>query len=503
LAASQAAAATEGGDALPAGSPCGVGTPDGFPLARHVVLSNQSQMNTMSAQFNNDYNRLLPENADAFAGAPREPYPLMPNCPKDGCMHTLPDASLAVVTSLHDRFWFIVKHHAPKPKAVAKEVLLLSLRSEAANVSKDVAVMFHTRRAPWEAALLVLHRVSLPDLAEQGVVFSLLFSDCAGGYFGEGKAPHLDLTSDRALFVRLAQLASDWSFHFLEVGKVLSLVRFDVVAVTAFEESSFETKAQEALEVSNALQALSHLLGNHKKRTANQQSQNGAKEMGPRSAKRLKASHALSAERRLLGVDSESEHGSNNSEASGYNTDAEDGTPSGNLARPELADYFDPRSFARQFNEESKAEPPPASHVQAPLRIKPACSAEVTNAKATRQRRSEAWGVFHLGPIYSQGVQTGYGAICGLHRNSEDGPGIYCRKALTTSELSEEDCRLRLKRWLLAGLQDSDWPEGQGRSMHLSLGGLRLVDFSSGKPEAALDRQAAFAEKKARFPVIL
>ena len=86
------------------------------------------------------------------------------------------------------------------------------------------------------------------------------------------------------------------------MGKVLSLVRFDVVAVTAFEESSFETKAQEALEVSNALQALSHLLGNHKKRAANQQSQNEAKEIGPRSAKRPKASHALSAERRLLGV---------------------------------------------------------------------------------------------------------------------------------------------------------------------------------------------------------
>ena len=162
--------------------------------------------------------------------------------------------------------------------------------------------MFHTRRAPWEAALLVLHRVSLPDLAEQGVVFSLLFSACAGSYFGEGKAPHLDLTSNRALFVRLARLASDWSFHFLEVGKVLSLVRFDVVAATACEESSFETKAKEALEVSNTLQALSHLLGNHKKRAANQQSQNEAKEIGPRSAKRPKASHALSAERRLLGV---------------------------------------------------------------------------------------------------------------------------------------------------------------------------------------------------------
>ena len=233
-------------------------------------------------------------------------------------------------------------------------------------------------------------------------------------------------------------------------------------------------------------------MGNKKMRAA-QQSQTQVKELGSRSAKRLKASHDLSTERQLLGLDSESEHGSNNSEASGYNSDGEEGAPSRNVARPEMADYFDSQSFANQFNEGAKVEPPPVSRVQAPLRIKPTCSAEVTNTKATRQRRSEAWGVFHLGPIYSQGVQTGYGAICGLHQNSDDAPGIYCRKALTTSELSEEDCRLRLKRWLVAGLQDSDWPEGQGRSMHLSLGGLRLVDFSSGEPEAALDRQVAAA----------
>ena len=97
--------------------------------------------------------------------------------------------------------------------------------------------------------------------------------------------------------------------------------------------------------------------------------------------------------------------------------------------------------------------------------------------------------MFNLGPIYSEGVRTGYGAICGLHSNSEDAPGIYCRKALTIGDLSEEDCRLRLKRWLLAGLNDDDWPEDQARSRHLSLGGLRLVDFSVGDPETVLDRQ--------------
>ena len=102
-------------------------------------------------------------------------------------------------------------------------------------------------------------------------------------------------------------------------------------------------------------------------------------------------------------------------------------------------------------------------------------------------------GAFYLAPIYSEGVRTGYGAICGLHHNSDDAPGIYCRKALTIGELSEEDCRLRLKRWLLAGLNDQHWPEDQGRSMHLSLGGLRLVGFSSGDPEPVLDRQVVGA----------
>ena len=46
-----------------------------------------------------------------------------------------------------------------------------------------------------------------------------------------------------------------------------------------------------------------------------------------------------------------------------------------------------------------------------------------------------------------------------------------------------------LKRWLLAGLNDDDWPEALARSRHLSLGGLRLVDFSVGDPESVFDRQ--------------
>lgn len=78
------------------------------------------------------------------------------------------------------------------------------------------------------------------------------------------KAPALNLTSDRVLFVNLAKLASDWTFRFLEVAGIVSLSLFDIQAVTAFEERSFEKQAKAAEETSRALQALSGLLGKTK-----------------------------------------------------------------------------------------------------------------------------------------------------------------------------------------------------------------------------------------------
>ena len=49
---------------------------------------------------------------------------------------------------------------------------------------------------------------------------------------------------------------------------------------------------------------------------------------------------------------------------------------------------------------------------------------------------------------------------------------------------------LRLKRWLIAGLDDSDWKGDRRRSMHVSLGGKFLQDFSVGLSEAACDEIA-------------
>ena len=196
-------------------------------------------------------------------------------------------------------------------------------------------------------------------------------------------------------------------------------------------------------------------------------------------------------ERQLLGLDPGSEHGSDNSQNSDDEVDQV--KPTSAFSRLEMADHFDPSSFAASRAKQSGASEHPLP--QAPLRIQ-ACSAEVTSATANRQRRGESWGVFYLAPIYTQGVRTGYGAICGLHQNSDDVPGTSCRKALTTGDLPEEECRVRLKRWLMAGLDDKNWPAGQERSLHLSMGGLRLVDFSSGESEDALDRKVLRHLKK-------
>ena len=61
-----------------------------------------------------------------------------------------------------------------------------------------------------------------------------------------------------------------------------------------------------------------------------------------------------------------------------------------------------------------------------------------------------------------------------------------CKKAITQGSLTEEECLLRLKRWLVAGLNDADWPE-QKRDFHISMGGLQLTHFGRGLSLQDLD----------------
>ncbi len=65
--------------------------------------------------------------------------------------------------------------------------------------------------------------------------------------------------------------------------------------------------------------------------------------------------------------------------------------------------------------------------------------------------------------------QIGWGATCGRHRDSADAPTAVCKKQITYGKeaLSDDECVLRLKRWLVMGLR-IDNTDPSGRSIHLA-----------------------------------
>jgi len=52
---------------------------------------------------------------------------------------------------------------------------------------------------------------------------------------------------------------------------------------------------------------------------------------------------------------------------------------------------------------------------------------------------------------------------------------------------------LRLKRWLIAGLDDAHWDADGRRSKHVSMGGVFLHEFAEGLSEEACDMIATSA----------
>lgn len=108
----------------------------------------------------------------------------------------------------------------------------------------------------------------------------------------------------------------------------------------------------------------------------------------------------------------------------------------------------------------------------------PAKVAEALAMRAcpSRSSRSQPWGEglgcpFTLAKVWSHthGCFRGWGATCKLHRNDDDGPTTTCKKTLDygAEGLSDEECELRLKRWLVAGL-DVAVTSRTARSDHLS-----------------------------------
>ena len=110
-------------------------------------------------------------------------------------------------------------------------------------------------------------------------------------------------------------------------------------------------------------------------------------------------------------------------------------------------------------------------------------SGGVPTASARREKRGMPWGRWILasGP-------WGCGATCNDHKDSSK-PTKVCKKQVGygRSGLTEAQLLLRLKRWLLVGLDDADWDGDELATHHITMGGVHMRDFAEGFSEAECD----------------
>ena len=137
-----------------------------------------------------------------------------------------------------------------------------------------------------------------------------------------------------------------------------------------------------------------------------------------------------------------------------------------------------------------EAAPPPAAYGIVP-EAGPVAEAAPPPV-ADRQPRGMPWGngEWRLAEIHSKGRLVG----CGATRKGHFTPGSdrVCKKSVTfgDSGLTRADLMLRLKRWLIAGLDDEDWETDDPRAEHIAMGGRHMQDFDDGLSEAECDRIA-------------
>ena len=102
-------------------------------------------------------------------------------------------------------------------------------------------------------------------------------------------------------------------------------------------------------------------------------------------------------------------------------------------------------------------------------------------------------GEWTLAPLRDADANiVGYCGNCNGHRDALR-PQIVCRKQVTIgiSGLTHETLRLRMKRWIIAGIDDDDWDSSVGAATHIGLGKAHyLADFADGISEDDCDRIA-------------
>lgn len=395
---------------------------------------------------------------DAAEDLPEISDTLFSVCPRGGCEAHLSPEQRAAFHALHSALVTAVRVHEPVRRDLSASPLVLQWRSPSTGDCVQIVVAFNVRKAPWDMVLLQLSKE--PPGAE-AAPYTMQLTPAAAD------AQHSCVTrSDMDLCRELAEKASDWRLFRARVGPASAdLGTFRIVSREELTQEFLQQAALEMKEIQRAARAakLAQGLAVGKKRRAR----------GPRKPRQPRGApeRADAPDEAWDWHDSDASGSASGMEQHEDLGDAE-GLPSG------------PSTVGRRPSSDVAADP--ATSAPGGGAAEPAAS---RGAKRKHQARAIPWGPFQIAPIVAAAGQVGWGAICGQH--CDRGNRLSCKKAVTRSAgLSDSDCVLRLKRWLMAGVDDADWPLHRRRSHHVDMGGKGLAQFSNGPSEAELDAQA-------------
>ena len=392
---------------------------------------------------------------------------LMVVCPRGGCSASLDADQSRHFNWLHGALCCVVRKCEASKRAVTADPLLLKFSSDSCVETLYAVVAFSTRAWPMDMVLLRLEKV--PGDSEDGP-YKLRLKHGVGSHA-------LVAQEDIAFCMSLATRAVDWTIGQLLLGDIGGrLDQFDVHAEQPFSKEDLDGMQRKMKEEQLAQRAARIAQG--LKRKGDSQ---GKKPGGNKARRKGKATDKVEEWNLEKGSDSERElekdvifsDFSDLEEPSGQVPSA--AISAGEAVPTEAALPTDAEVLPASSSSGVDIDPPAASSSKA----------------RTLQSRGFAWGPFTISPIYSQQVHTGWGAICGLHADKH-GTSTQCKKAVTLGQVGDHGVAVvRLKRWLLAGLEDASWPKHCQRQHHVSLGGKGLQAFEAGPSETELDETLA------------
>eukprot|EP00435_Cladocopium_sp_Y103_P068784 s554_g32.t1 len=446
----------------------------GFPMAQHIVRDHLQELQQLAAKFKEGSQDLQPEDPEAFAGSPHDPQPLFACCLPGRCPHLLAAEQEAFFNFFHKMLLELILRKGPGPDACSQEPLLLQFKSAHCEAEPCIVVAYHTRKKPIEVALAPLEP-ALPDVLGH-YVFSMRLQQNSDGY--------IPMQGSVEFLVGLVQHATDWEVSVLQPGPIRKLCHFDIIGSEPISSQDLQNEIKKEAELKAAMQAVKRLP--QKKRPATSQ--------GRGRSRKAARQGPLASARAMLAEEEAWETGSSSS-ASGSSSSDTDPEAAADAPAPLVL----PAAAADVPGAAADVPAPPVVPAAA-IGQPDAASGQVDAATGEGHRREarpwqnlrrgHVWGTcpaFQLAPIHADGsvAATGWGAICGRHTDPSR-PGLTCKKAMGNRGLTDEQCQLRLKRWLVQGLDDADWGPNK-RESHVSMGGVQMCQFAEGLSSADLD----------------